>query len=552
MLQAQQLAGKTGLYLSPVAGRRAAFGDACAALFARLDLADSADAAANLLALAQPDLFVIDLDRFEPSIDLDALGELVARRAGAPTLLLCPYAGAAWLPALMARGPAGYAITPLEGAALRDAVQAWLARPAQSGQLEQLEQLEQPARVGPPVAPPQPPQRGADAPVSDAAALRALLDLRARVQATLAAADDAHTLAEHLCAALCGWPGVVHAAVFLLEDGNDLRLAAQLQRDPQNAAQADGHADLQPPSQQQSHSQPQSQSQSQSQRRPLQLGTLLQRTDRLLQAPLRHAFPGLLAAAGGTVALIDDPDQPGEPALAATLRAHGVAMALGLPIPADGPGAPRGALSLLFDSARAFSPDDWATLLDMTRLAACGLRLAALAHENDHLAARLTIVSTTDALTGVANRRHGEEVLEREIRRARRYRVPLALLAFDIDRFKAVNDTYGYPVGDVALRVVADTVRAVLRASDVLVRTGGEEFHIVAPHTSAIDGLRMAEKVRAAVEAADIPGCDHVTISLGVAQLGEQESGDSLAQRVDAALARAKRAGRNCVELAMQ
>jgi diguanylate cyclase (GGDEF)-like protein len=84
------------------------------------------------------------------------------------------------------------------------------------------------------------------------------------------------------------------------------------------------------------------------------------------------------------------------------------------------------------------------------------------------------------------------------------------------------------------------------------VRSGGEEFHIIAPHTSAIDGLKMAEKVRVAIEQAEIPGCDHVTVSLGVAQLGEQESGDSLAQRTDAALARAKRAGRNCVELAMQ
>jgi diguanylate cyclase (GGDEF)-like protein len=166
--------------------------------------------------------------------------------------------------------------------------------------------------------------------------------------------------------------------------------------------------------------------------------------------------------------------------------------------------------------------------------------------------ARLTYISTTDALTGVANRRHGEELLEKEIKRARRYRLPLALLSFDIDRFKAVNDTYGYPVGDVALRTVADTTRAVLRTSDILVRSGGEEFHIIAPHTSAIDGLKMAEKVRVAIERAEIPGCDHVTVSLGVAQLGEQESGDSLTQRTDAALARAKRAGRNCVELAMQ
>ncbi|KQV37984.1 diguanylate cyclase [Massilia sp. Root335] len=484
--QTEQEAGRTGIYLSPMAQRRAEFADACASLFARLHLADSADVAASLLARAQPDLLVIDLDRFEPSIDLDALGDLVSRRAGLPTLLLCPFGGAGWLPELMARGPVGYAVTPLDAAALRAAVEVRLAAPDAAGA------------------------------AADAVDLRTLLDLRARVQAAVIDAEDAHTLSEALCAALCAWPGVLHAGVFLLKDGNDLQLVAQQGPDG------------------------------------LLLGALLQRTDRLLQAPLRHAFPGLLAAAGGVAALVEAPEQPGEPALAAGLRAHGVAQALGLPIPADGPGAPRGALSLLFGAARAFSIDEWNTLLDVARLAALGLRHAALGQENDHLLARLTYISTTDALTGVANRRHGEELLDKEIKRARRYRVPLALLSFDIDRFKAVNDTYGYPVGDVALRTVADTARAVLRASDILVRSGGEEFHIIAPHTSAIDGLKMAEKVRVAIEQAEIPGCDHVTVSLGVAQLGDQESGDSLTQRADAALARAKRAGRNCVELAMQ
>ncbi|WP_229518780.1 GGDEF domain-containing protein [Massilia rhizosphaerae] len=484
MHESEGEAGRTGVYLSPVAQRRAEFGEACGSMFVRLHLADSADVAASLLARAQPDLLVIDLDRFEPSIDADALGDLVERRAGLPILLLCPFAGAAWLPALMTRGPLNYAVTPLDAAALRAAVGARLASPeAQSG---------------------------------DASHLRALVDLRARVQAAVDEAEDAHHLAESLCAALCAWPGVLHAGVFLLRDGNDLQLAAQQGPDG------------------------------------LLLGALLQRTDRLLQAPLRHAFPGLLAAAGGSAVLIEAPEQSGEPALADGLRAHGVAMVLGLPIPPDGPGAPRGALSLLFGAAREFGADEWATLVDVARMAALGLRLAAMAEENDQLLARLTYLSTTDALTGVANRRHGEELLEKEIKRARRYRVPLALLSFDIDRFKAVNDTYGYPVGDVALRTVADTARAVLRASDILVRSGGEEFHIIAPHTSAIDGLRMAEKVRVAIEQADIPGCDHVTVSLGVAQLGEQESGDSLTQRTDAALARAKRSGRNCVELAMQ
>ena len=207
---------------------------------------------------------------------------------------------------------------------------------------------------------------------------------------------------------------------------------------------------------------------------------------------------------------------------------------------------------LFRSSAAPLAPEAFDTLRDCAAMAVLGLRMSDMNLESEQLLARLTYVSTMDALTGVANRRHGEELLEREVRRARRYRTPLALLSFDIDRFKAINDGYGHPVGDVALRTVADCVRAVMRSSDVLVRSGGEEFHVIAPHTSAIEGLKMAEKIRHAVEQTAVPGCDHVTVSLGVAQLGAQESADSLVQRVDAAMARAKRAGRNCVELAMQ
>jgi diguanylate cyclase (GGDEF)-like protein len=504
--QIEQDAGWTGVFVSPMAQRRADFAEACGTLFAELRLADSADSAAALLAAQLSDgvcgLLVIDLERFEPGIDLEALGGLLARRAGAPTLLLCPFANAGWLPRLSAFGQFGYAIAPLAPAHLRERVQACLQAPA------------------------------ACAPAAGPDSLRALLALRARAQAALDAPcaqilqgaqlepqDDEHGLAERLCQALAGWPGVLHAAVFHVKEEGDLQLEAE---------QGQGRA------------------------RDLRLGALLQRGNRLLQAPLRHAFPGLLAAAGGELVLLESPEQAGEPALAEALREHGVALALGIPVPADGPGAPRGALSLLLDASRALAPEEFAALEDAARLAALGLRLLETNRESEQLLARLTYVSTTDALTGVANRRRGEELLEREVKRARRYRTPLALLSFDIDRFKAINDTYGHPVGDVALRCVADCVQALLRSSDVLVRSGGEEFHVIAPHTSAIDGLRMAEKIRLAVGQAVIPGCDHVTVSLGVAQLGEQESADSLARRADAAMARAKRAGRNCVELAMQ
>jgi diguanylate cyclase (GGDEF)-like protein len=479
--------GKSALYVSPVAQRRAEFGNACGALFGDLQLADSAERAVERIAAGQPDLLVIDLERFEPGIDLAALGELVARRDGAPTLLLCPYASARWIPALAARGPVDYLVSPVDAGVLHDAVARRLAAPA--------------AQDG-----------GADP-----AGLRALLALRARAQAAVGAAEDVQGLAEALCRALAGWPGVRHAALFHRKPDGDLQLEAQAGSQP-----------------------------------ALALQTLLGRPDRLLQAPVRHAFPGLLAAATGELVLLDTLAQAGEPDLAATLRAQGVAMALGVAIPADGPGAPRGALSLLWEASRPLAPEEFAAVQDIAALATLGLRLAEMALENEQLLARVTYISTMDALTGIANRRHGEELLEKEIRRARRYRVPLALVAFDVDRFRAINDGFGYPVGDVVLRSVVDAAQAVLRGSDVLVRWGGEEFQILAPHTSAIDALKMAEKVRLAIAQADIPGVDHVTVSLGVAQLGEQESGDSLVQRVNAALARAKRAGRNCVELAMQ
>jgi diguanylate cyclase (GGDEF)-like protein len=486
--QDQQDAVWTGIYVSPMAQRRADFFDACGPLFAQLDLADSLDAAAGLLAAAPAGLLVIDLERFEPSIDLDALGSLLAIRAGAPTLLLCPFANARWLPLLQAHGRAAYAITPVAPARLQAVVRRCMV------------------------------PDGA-APRADADALRALLALRTRVQALLAAPDEEHSLAERLCQAWLAWPGVLHAAVFRLQPDGDLQLEAEQGRGPASA---------------------------------LRLAAVLQRSERLLQAPLRHAFPGLLAAATGELVMLDTLAQAGEPALADGLRAHGVVQALGVPVPSDGPGAPRGALSLLLDSEAPLSPEAFEALRDCAAMAALGLRLLDMNIESEQLLARLTYVSTTDALTAVANRRHGEELLEREVKRARRYRTPLALLSFDIDRFKAINDTYGHPVGDVALRTVAECVRTLLRSSDVLVRSGGEEFHVIAPHTSAIDGLKMAEKIRHAVEQAAIPGCDGVTVSLGVAQLGEQESADSLVQRVEAAMARAKRAGRNCVELAMQ
>jgi diguanylate cyclase (GGDEF)-like protein len=349
----------------------------------------------------------------------------------------------------------------------------------------------------------------------DDAGLRAMLAAGLQLQQAVADLDDLAKMSERMCVALTSLPGVVHASLFHFRDMDDLVLEAQ-------------HGNI-----------------------GLNLSTILYRTDRLMHSPLRHAFPGLIAACSGEMALLDAPARCGEPELAMALIENKVEMVLGLPLPVSRTGAQRGALCLMFDRVRQFSRADFDALAGFAQQAGLGLRMAEMSRENEQLMGRLTHMSTTDALTALVNRRHGEYLLELEVRRARRYKLPLALIVFDIDHFKAINDRYGHPVGDAAIRVVSQAAQAALRNSDVLVRSGGEEFQIIAPHTSAIDALKVAEKIRAAIAATAIPGCDRVTVSLGVGQVSDQETPDALTVRVDAALARAKRSGRNCVELAM-
>jgi diguanylate cyclase (GGDEF)-like protein len=349
-----------------------------------------------------------------------------------------------------------------------------------------------------------------------AAAPSTLLAVRSALQQAVVDVDDQRELAAGVCGALCNWPGVVHAAMFQLADSGELVLAAQ-------------HATS-----------------------GIDLGALLPAGLPLKDSPLRHALPGLLAATTGEFVLLDAPEKAGHPELAIALREKGIRMALGVPILSRGPGAPNGALSLMFERQHLFLADELATLADLAQLVGFGLRVAEMNRDGEQLLARLTDLATTDALTGVANRRRGEALLEQEIKRARRYKAPLALIAFDIDHFKGINDRYGHPCGDAALRIVGAATQASLRASDQLARSGGNEFQVVATHTNAIDALKMAEKIRLAIAGTAFPGCDRLTISLAVAQLNDQESADSLMLRVNAALARAKRAGRNCVELAMQ
>ena len=169
---------------------------------------------------------------------------------------------------------------------------------------------------------------------------------------------------------------------------------------------------------------------------------------------------------------------------------------------------------------------------------------------------KLTALSSTDGLTGLANRRSFDEVLAREWSRARRNNAPLALAMIDVDFFKPYNDHYGHQQGDECLRrvaaVLADTVK---RATDLTARYGGEEFAFIAPGTSAADAMKMAEKVRATLAELELPHekspLRRVTISIGVAVMvpAEQQESTLLVRTADQSLYQAKSMGRNRVVL---
>jgi diguanylate cyclase (GGDEF)-like protein len=168
----------------------------------------------------------------------------------------------------------------------------------------------------------------------------------------------------------------------------------------------------------------------------------------------------------------------------------------------------------------------------------------------------LEMLSKTDPLTGITNRREFFEALEREIARADRRRAPLAVAILDLDHFKAINDRHGHLAGDAILVAAAGMLAGELRRQDVLARWGGEEFVLLLPDTDA-DGARIvAERCRARLQAApvDFEGTAvEVTASFGVAARPTgpaAASGEALVRAADEALYRAKREGRNRVEVA--
>jgi diguanylate cyclase (GGDEF)-like protein len=167
----------------------------------------------------------------------------------------------------------------------------------------------------------------------------------------------------------------------------------------------------------------------------------------------------------------------------------------------------------------------------------------------------LARLSTSDPVTGLRTRRYVSEVLSIEFLRARRYHSDLAVLMADLDHFKNVNDKYGHPAGDSVLRGVSALLLSTLRATDVAGRYGGEEILVLLSGNDLQGGVCVAERWRSAVEQArfDLPDgrSAQVQISIGVATYLEgMHSPEDLVTAADAALYRAKEAGRNRVKAA--
>lgn len=186
-------------------------------------------------------------------------------------------------------------------------------------------------------------------------------------------------------------------------------------------------------------------------------------------------------------------------------------------------------------------------------LSMCGAYLLA-SLVKERIAHRYKRESQVDPLTGVANRRAFLKQGARIVRRSRRARGSTALLLFDLDHFKNVNDTFGHPAGDGVLTTFCRVAEEIVRPTDLFARLGGEEFACLLPNTSRTDAVSVGERVRAAFEATrHKPGAGPFvsTVSVGVAVAdGAGTDLSALIRRADGALYRAKQKGRNRVELA--
>jgi len=197
---------------------------------------------------------------------------------------------------------------------------------------------------------------------------------------------------------------------------------------------------------------------------------------------------------------------------------------------------------------------EWVTVLfeDMLQLVGYPLVVLGLYRWvmiNQHMHEDLQRQAVTDYLTGTLNRRGFMEQYQKEVTRSKRYGSGLSMVWFDLDQFKQINDRFGHHTGDEVLRAIAELAGKHLRKVDILGRMGGEEFCVLMPSTHVEGAIEAAEKLRIAFSEYHCPDVGVVTASFGVGEYRPGESGEALLNRVDDALYRAKRTGRDQVVL---
>ncbi|MCF6339368.1 MAG: cache domain-containing protein [Sulfurimonas sp.] len=160
---------------------------------------------------------------------------------------------------------------------------------------------------------------------------------------------------------------------------------------------------------------------------------------------------------------------------------------------------------------------------------------------------KLEILATIDVLTNIHNRYSLMKILDIEISRSRRHNTPLSIIMYDIDYFKKVNDIYGHDIGDKVLTSLSSVVKNNIRDIDIVGRYGGEEFLIILPDTTLEDAKYYADRLRKKVEQYKFNTVGHITISLGLVELKDNESLDEVFKRVDDLLYKSKNDGRNRV-----
>jgi two-component system, cell cycle response regulator len=211
---------------------------------------------------------------------------------------------------------------------------------------------------------------------------------------------------------------------------------------------------------------------------------------------------------------------------------HGIAV----PLPGE-----TGAIGYLTVFSRSDSPSftdaDRRSLEDLAARAGPAIENARRFREARQLA-------DLDALTGLHNRRYFHETLAREVARAHRYGRRLALVIFDLDDFKAINDRIGHLAGDGVLAEVAERVRAVVRSADVACRVGGDEFGIILPESTLTDAEQLSHRMQAAVASKPIGDAGTLQLSAGAAEVRSDDDAPKFFERADDALYRAKKTGK--------